>query len=372
LKNEIKIVLFTMRTSTNGSSRIHAFNFRHIFESYGAKVKINPPFPSFMDRIEIYLYSLSKISKILNKILRRIFHFFTWRILMPAVRILQVFDIFFYNVIIIQKGCTELFESLFFERIIVILTRITQKTFIYHFDDIIASKEMEAVTKYLIKEADAVITVNKILLRYGTEMNKNIFLIPENILNNEIKRIDNLSNNLHSPIEIGWLGSGGEYKYNELENIQEAFSRLVGEFNLKLKIVSNVRFSFKKNIDLIVENCEWTFERDFMFYCDIGINPLPYDLAREGKGSFKLLKYMAHGIPAVTSWTCDEFNRNEETCLVASGVDEWYNQIKRFIIDEMLRKKIVVNGINEAHKYSTMTLGKKYFEIINRTYNPSH
>jgi glycosyltransferase involved in cell wall biosynthesis len=358
-----------MRTPANGSSRIHAFNYKPILKSLGAKVKYNPPFPRSLDWTEPAMSSFFKSSKIIDKVLGRLVHDCTWLIFVPLIRTLQLRDVFFYDIIIIQKGLTEWFEYLFFERIIVCLAKNMRKTFIYHFDDRVSSENMAKVTNYLIGKGKAVITVNKLLIQYGSKINKNIFLIPENILDKEIAKIENLNANLGSPVEIGWLGAGGGYKYDALDKIGGAFEKLSKEFNLKLKIVSDCNFSFKKQSNIVVENVKWTSERDSSFYCDIGINPLPNELASEGKGSFKLLKYMAHGIPSVTSWTCDDFNRNEVTCLVASSEDEWYIQMRRLLCDENLRQKLVMNGINEAKKYSTTALGRRYFEIISQTIN---
>ena len=155
-----------------------------------------------------------------------------------------------------------------------------------------------------------------------------------------------------------------------ISNLHRQYNPLyVPIFTIKLKIVSHIIFAFKKKVDIEIENIKWTLEQENVFSCDIGINPVPENLAAEGKGSFKLLKYMAHGIPSVTSWTCDEFNRNEDTCLIASDSNEWYIQLKRLICDDNLRIFLTKNGIHEARKYSSSVLGLKYFEIITRDMN---
>jgi glycosyltransferase involved in cell wall biosynthesis len=356
-----------MRTPINGSSRIHAFQFGPVFKSLGAKVRYCQPFPSTIEWIDPTSIELMGSKTVVRKIAGRVLHDFLWFVILPVTRVFQFPLILKYDVVIIQKGVTELWEHKLFEKAIIYLTKALGKTFIYHFDDMIIGKNMRSVTNYLIKKAEVVITVNKILINYGMKINSNIFLIPENIKDEEIAPIDHIKHDIKFPVTIGWIGLGGGYKFEALESIGPAIERVAKEFQVKMKVVSNYQFSFSQEKHIAIENVEWTQKQERQFNCDIGINPVPQQMTGEGKGSFKLLKYMAHGIPSVTSWTCDDFNKNEQTCLVAKDADDWYAQLKRLISDNTLRKHLVINGINEAKKYCTSTLGKEYFDIIKRT-----
>lgn len=362
-----KILFYTMRLPSNGSSRIHAYQYGPVFEDQGAQVKFNPPFPSFLDgKVKTFERAMQSNNRLIRCIARQGDRVI-WYVISPIYRTVQLLDIFRCDVVIIQKGVTRWFEYRLFERLILFLTHSVRKKFIYHFDDILQGKNMTSVSQFLMQKADFVITVNRPLVEYAKKFNSRVDMIPENIRNQEIVSRNQIRKKVSFPVEIGWIGLGGGYKFKSLEGIGGAIEKISKEYNIKLKIVSDMKFSFKKIENIDIENIKWDFEQEDTFSCDIGINPVPQEMAMEGKGSFKLIKYMAHGIPSVTSWTCDEFNRNEDTCLIASDSDDWYTQIKKLIVDDRLRVVLASNGINEAKKYSTDTLGYKYLEIIKRT-----
>jgi len=76
--------------------------------------------------------------------------------------------------------------------------------------------------------------------------------------------------------------------------------------------------------------------------CQIGLMPLTDDEWNKGKCGFKLIQYLALGIPAV----CSPVGVN--TIIIEEGVngfysktnEDWYRTIETLILDRSLRKKM--------------------------------
>lgn len=360
----MKILLYTMRSFLNGSSRMHGYHYKSVFERFGASVRLDNPFPRGFGWVERLSFDLLDSSLSLVRFGGRVFYYLYWTLVFPIVRTFQLVHLAGSDIVIIQKALSRRFEHAFFEKLSIYYIRKSNKKLVYHFDDILMGDKMTTISNYLMTNADLVVTVNPRLLEYARGKNEKSILIPENIKGDEIAGVETIKTQLDSPITIGWIGIGGGYKFEAIEAIRPALERVTTEFDVRLKIVSNEKLILPGISPLVVKNIRWTQFEDDTFLCDIGINPLPRDMTMEGKGSYKLLKYMAHGIPSVTSWTADDFNRDGQTCLNAESEEEWYTCLVKLIMDNRLRMDIIREGLREAGKYSNDVLGEKYFRVL--------
>jgi glycosyltransferase involved in cell wall biosynthesis len=75
--------------------------------------------------------------------------------------------------------------------------------------------------------------------------------------------------------------------------------------------------------------------------CDIGIAPLPDTPYTRGKCGFKVLQYMAAGLPVITSpvGVNADYVR-PETGLHATTAEEWVAAVKRLAADPALRERM--------------------------------
>ncbi len=319
-------------------------------------MKYNQPFSSLVDML---IKNTNPNMK--RKFAYRAFIRYLVYVLIPIRRFYQLADILSYEVIVIQKCMTYWFDYLLLEKIAILLVRKLKKPLVYHFDDIIDNTKSHKM-EYLIRNCDLVITVNEALVDYARKFSNNVVLIPESIDEREFRKKKLETND--ECITIGWIGSAGKDKYDSIRAMSDAIDRLSNEYKLELLIVANEPLIFKRRIGVKIRYVQWTEENDQDFYCDIAINPLKRGLTHKGKGSYKLLKYMASGIPSITSWTADKYLRNNETCLVANNNEEWYVAMKSLIEDSELRTRIVNCGYNEARKYCTQEIGKRYYNVL--------
>jgi glycosyltransferase involved in cell wall biosynthesis len=113
----------------------------------------------------------------------------------------------------------------------------------------------------------------------------------------------------YSPIEssvpvrpvVGWIGSPSTQRY--VCDIQHALASLCQEHNLRLMLVGASADIASEFPGLDVEVVPWSeeSEADLIAQMDIGIMPLTDGPWEKGKCGYKLIQYMACGVPVIAS-----------------------------------------------------------------------
>ncbi|MCX5675057.1 MAG: glycosyltransferase family 4 protein [Planctomycetota bacterium] len=135
-----------------------------------------------------------------------------------------------------------------------------------------------------------------------------------------------------------WIGSRSTLKQLEpFRPTLEALGRALP--GATLRIIADAEL----HVDgLRIENVPWRLEDEgrLLAQGDIGIAPLPDTPYTRGKCGFKVLQYMAAGLPVVTSpvGVNAEYVRPEETGLHAGPAEEWVAAIRRLAADPALRE----------------------------------
>ena len=137
-----------------------------------------------------------------------------------------------------------------------------------------------------------------------------------------------------------WIGSRSTIQY--VERFLPALEQAAREIpELKLLIIANASVTGDA---LIFEHEEWSEQTESAALCrgDIGIAPTPMDDWTMGKCGFKILQYMASGLPVIAS----PVGANAE--LVQEGItgylpktpDDWPHAIKSLASDHALRARM--------------------------------
>lgn len=145
-------------------------------------------------------------------------------------------------------------------------------------------------------------------------------------------------------VVIGWLGTRGNLKY--LQDLVPVLRRLSTAYpGLVLKIVSDADVRLD-GVPVIHEPWRLDGEVRALQSFDIGLMPLCDTPWTQGKCGYKILQYMAVGIPAVASPV--GFNRTLIRAgvngLLAESHEEWYAALVRLIEDQDLRWELGRNG----------------------------
>lgn len=169
-------------------------------------------------------------------------------------------------------------------------------------------------------------------------------------------------------ITIGWMGTSGNFPF--LEKITSSLKSVLSRrSNVRLRLVSNALFTPLANVDG-VEQIRWTAasEVSLLQSFDIGLMPLVDSVLTHGKCAFKMIQYMAVGIPVVVS----DIGANRA---VFGNVNpgfllkdfDWEEALVALIDDVLLRNEMGRRGRSRAvSRYSIASVLPKYIEIFHQ------
>lgn len=147
---------------------------------------------------------------------------------------------------------------------------------------------------------------------------------------------------------VGWIGSPSTVKY--LEIVAPALKALAEIFPLQLRVIG-ASFTWP---GLSVECRTWSEEKEVseIQNFDIGIMPLADSPWEQGKCGYKLIQYMACGLPVVASpvGVNQEIVQHGVNGYLASSVNEWVNALHDMCSDPINRLVMGMKGRSEVNK----------------------
>ena len=165
-------------------------------------------------------------------------------------------------------------------------------------------------------------------------------------------------------LRIGWTGSHSTNQY--LPILESVLEKLSEEFDYEFIVISNQPPPLKlSNLRFI----PWKKESEVgdLNQFDIGVMPLVDSEWERGKCGFKLIQYLALGIPAVCSPVAvnTEIIHHGENGFHASNEAEWYEGIKSLLQDKALRKRFGENGRKKIlDHYSVKSQEEKFINLF--------
>lgn len=327
----MKKILFLPKYPRKGaSSRLRTYQFLPLWKASGMQVTVSPFFTSayldsiYSDRRPEYLHVLGCY----------------WR------RFWTLLQVGSYDVVCIEK---ELFPYLpaIPEWLLSRLKGywVDYDDAVFHNYDLgkygLAASLMPGKIDQVMKWATAVSTGNQYLEDRAISAGaKKVFRLPTVI---DPERYKMKVHQETATVTIGWIGSPSTLKY--LDALLPVLENLGKELDIVLLLVNGKRrpaFSGK------VQSIPWAEvgEAEALLQMDIGIMPLPDNPWERGKCAYKLIQYMACGLPVVAS----PVGMNKE--VVTHGVNgflaqtdaEWIAALGMLIRDWTLRKSFGEKG----------------------------
>jgi len=332
------ISFFTKYTSQCATSRYRSFFFMRQMLNKDYNISMQ----SFLD--SEYLENLYNNKprnkfKILSSYFSRFFSLFT-----ASNNLIIEYELFPY--------LPYWFEKLF----------LKNKKYILNFDDNVWDNYKDKFwlrNKYdkLVQGADGVIVANDFLFEKVKPLNSTIIKIPTAIdLEDYIEVTEK-----NKIFTLVWVGTPETYHY--IESHAEIFQALTENIDYELCIVANEKLSSRAIVGVNMKFVEWSLENEVLYLkqAHVGIMPLDKDMFSQGKSAFKLIQYLAAGIPLIGS-AIGENNRvihNGENGYLIFSESQWIEKIELLYHDEVLREEFSMNCQKDAYNYSI----QKYFPI---------
>ncbi len=170
-----------------------------------------------------------------------------------------------------------------------------------------------------------------------------------------------------SELVIGWLGSPSTAKY--LRDIAPALARVCADGRARVRLVGSGPLDLP---GVPTEIVTWTEagETSALHGFDVGIMPLPDDPWARGKCGFKLIQYMACGLPVVASpvGVNSEIVTDGHKGFLATSTIEWVQALQRIQADADLRRRMGAAGRQrvESH-YCLQVTAPRMVGLLQRT-----
>lgn len=216
----------------------------------------------------------------------------------------------------------------------------------------------------VLRMAGAFVVGNAYLGSFAEECRKPILVAPSPVmLDVPLARVRARENESGEPVRIGWLGSPGNLA--SLTELAPALRQLARDRRFRLIVVSEARPELP---GVPIDHVPWTLEAQEreVAALDVGLMPLADTPWSRGKCSYKLLQYMAAGVPVVASpvGMNREVVSHEENGLLATGAEEWQRALERLIDDVDLAARLGRAGretVVAGYGYTTIAAQWKSF-----------
>jgi glycosyltransferase involved in cell wall biosynthesis len=221
----------------------------------------------------------------------------------------------------------------------------------------------------VIKNAALVVAGNNYLANYAIKSKaRNVSIIPT-VVNVEKYSIVSVNKSIKEQVIIGWIGSPSTLQY--LRQIAGTLKEICNKYQAKVHIIGG-----KGSIGLgpAEEIIDWSEEQEISLIqaCDIGIMPLENTLWAQGKCGYKLIQYMACGLPVIASpvGVNDDIIQEGVNGFKATNNEEWYNALELLIENSILRKKTGAAGRQLVEKeYSYQKFRSIWLELLQTVNN---
>lgn len=267
-----------------------------------------------------------------------------------------------------------IFKAIGFTSLQLALLRRANPRIVFDFDDAVMFREekygrpLRARTfgKFLrtIARCRAVVAGNEFLRGFAEGGDRHVVTAPTPVDLSQYR----VKEHAEGPgLVIGWLGLSDGFRY--VRQIQPALQDITKLYpNVRWKVISD------KPLDLegvTVENQAWSLEgqQASLESLDIGIMPLVDSVWTRGKCSYKILQYMAAGLPVVASpvGMNREVIAEGENGLLANSHADWVECLRRLIEDAALRRAFGQRGRQLVEEsFSLERFGRTYIELLRK------
>ncbi len=358
VKANKSIIFFTKHSWAGPSSRYRIFQYQKFYSDAGFIITNKPLFPNSYVAT-FYEKGHKPLFTVLLSYLKRF-----WQLTFMKK----------YDIVYVQY---ELFPFLpfFFEWIFL----RNKKNLVLDYDDAVFHNYDKSPNKIikkilgskifkLVKRAECVITGSPYLTKILSTYTNKVIEIPTSIsfqkYNNANAIVDS---NVQDVFIIGWIGS--KTTSVNLLPLKQCFIQLQKQYNIQLALIGfdHLLVGELDGINYMLYDWSADTEVKLLSSFHVGIMPLTPDVFNNGKCGFKLIQYMACGLPTISTplEANKKINRSGNN-LHAVTVEEWYNRFVKMMSNRSFYKKVGDENKRIAQElYSIEANHLKYISIFN-------
>ena len=223
---------------------------------------------------------------------------------------------------------------------------------------------------HIARGMDAIIAGNNFLADWFSRYCRNIHIVPTAVdLSRYHKRPE--SSIPKNKFVIGWTGLASNYKYLNL--IERPVSRFLQDHHdAEVLVIAEKKWNPLTIAPERINFVPWSrdAEANALQGASVGIMPLPDELWSRGKCAFKMLQYMAAGLPVVVSpvGMNKEILKHGNVGLAADSENDWYEALDELYKNSSLQLEMGNNGRMVVEKYYSADIVSKTLAGILKKY----
>lgn len=353
----MRILYFTKYSRKGASSRLRSYQYIPYLEKHGFQVEV---IPLFGDDYLDYLYDGKKsIVMIMKAYLRRFLKLLS--LTQDSLLIIE-YELFpyvpaWFEKKLMRKGIKYIvdYDDAIFHNYDLSINPFIKR---------VLSHKIDRVMKY----SSTVVAGNSYLAERAKNAGaKKIEIIPTVVDLQRYKIKDDFSLMPKEPLTVGWIGTQSTVKY--LQQIIPVLEELSAEHPVRLHIIGP-KEKPQTAEHLAVTMIPWTedTEAQNIRTFDVGIMPLDDTPWERGKCGYKLIQYMASGIPVIASGVGvnKEIVDSGQNGFIANSHNEWLEALKYFCLNRSMLQEMGQKGRTKAEeKYSLQRSINHLIKILN-------
>ena len=234
----------------------------------------------------------------------------------------------------------------------------------FHQDDVGALSRWRTARRFeaTARIADTVVAGNQYLAEMFHQRGRPVTVLPT-CVNPADYRVKQHSST--GAIGLVWIGSSSTLPYliEQLPAIQESAKRIPG---LRLTVIADRPL---RPAGLPIQHIPWSVEgeSEALLSGDIGIAPTPSNRWTLGKCGFKIVQYMAAGLPVIASpvGANADIVLHNQTGLHATSREQWIESILRLANQSVMRRELGRFGRQRVEReYSTTRAAETWAKLL--------